>query len=307
MSTEVTKAKTTLAMRFQQKVELELSTISSGVVLNPHQKQLVQNMFFAVDGALIAAEAKRLKSGNSNQLPYTWDNINMRKLTFDAMNRSRLGLDASLPNHIHPVPYMNNKEGKYDITLMIGYSGKDHYRRKVAKDEPVDIRYELVYSTDHFKQLARDSNRSVEDYEFEVKEPFNRGDIIGGFGYISFKDKTKNKIIVVTKKDFDKVSNNGNFWKDWYEMMCYKTLVHRVTSRLEPDPMKVATLFGASFKSVEQEDNDMMFADETDRSVRPDAQEVSFDEQIDEQAGEIAKPVEEKPAKTEPPKKAPAF
>ena len=292
--------KNTLAVRFQEKVQSELEAMSGGIELTKHQKQLVNNMYFCVDSALIAAEAKRLKNNDTSKAPYTWENVNMKQLAFDSMNRVRLGLDASLPNHIHPVAYFNTKTKQYDMNLLIGYKGKHHYRTAIAKDEPIQIRYELVYSTDTFKVLKRDSHRGTEDYIFEVTDPFDRGEIIGGFGYVVFKDPTKNYIVTVSKKDFDKVKNTGNFWKDWYENMCYKTLVHRVTSTLDPDPMKVANMFGASYTKVEQEDTEQMFGKvEPSTDVSPDAEEVGFDEVIDEETGEITETPKAKPKQKE--------
>ena len=49
-------------------------------------------------------------------------------------------------------------------------------------------------------------------------------------------------LIVLSKKSFDKykaLAGSDRFWGSWYEEMCYKTLVHRATSRVTIDPRKI--------------------------------------------------------------------
>ena len=51
---------------------------------------------------------------------------------------------------------------------------------------------------------------------------FDRGKIVGGFGYIEFEDATKNKLIIMTLKDIEKRKTRhaaAEFWggttKEW--------------------------------------------------------------------------------------------
>jgi recombination protein RecT len=262
---DITKREPTISERFTGMVIKEFSgTVGDGVQLSEDQKRLAQHLFVKIDAALNALESKRLKE-NKNGEPIVWNNINMQKLALDAMHRIELGLDALIPNHIHPIPYWNGKQQKYDLDLRIGYVGKDYYRRTVALDQPKDIIYELVYSTDKFVALKKSINNKIESFEFEIKKPFDRGDILGGFGYIVYEDETKNKLVLVTAKDFDKSKSKGNnvFWSNYPTEMKYKTLVTRVTDKLTIDPKKVSASYGAV---EEQELEDSIEAEITENA-----------------------------------------
>lgn len=249
----IVKAEPTVSERFTGMVLREIqSTIGTGIQINEDQKRLAQHLFVKIDATLQTLEVKRAQQ-DSKGVPITWANVNMQKLSLDAMHRIELGLDALIPNHIHPIPYLNKRTGKYDLDLRVGYVGKDYYRRTVALEEPVDIIYELVYSTDKFIAKKKDFQNKVESFEFEITNPFERGEIVGGFGYIVYKDETRNKLILVTKKDFDRsksAAKSSDFWSKHPAEMMFKTLVHRVTDKLTIDPRKVTT----SFATVEEQD-----------------------------------------------------
>lgn len=250
---ELAPAEPTVSERFTGMVIKEFaSTVGDVTKFTDEQRRLAQHLYVKIDAQLNALDAKRLKDGKTDQAPIVWANINMQKLALDAMHRIELGLDALCPNHIHPIPYFNSKLKKYDLDLRIGYAGKDYYRRKVALDPPKDIRYELVYSTDKFVARKKDSHNHEETYEFEVTNPFERGEIVGGFGYLIYDDPTKNKLVLVTKKDFERSEKAGNreFWTKNPTEMRYKTIITRVTDRLQIDPKKVS----ASYAAVEEQE-----------------------------------------------------
>lgn len=249
----MTVAEPTMGERFTSMVLKEVrSTIGTDMQISEDHKRLAQHLFVKIDATLQALEVKRAQQ-DKNGVPITWANVNMQKLALDAMHRIELGLDALIPNHIHPIPYLNKRTGKYDLDLRVGYVGKDYYRRDVALEKPVDIIYELVYSTDKFVARKKSFNNEVESFDFEITNPFDRGDVVGGFGYIVYKDQTKNKLILVTKKDFDKSKKSAksdDFWGKHQTEMMFKTLVHRVTDKLTIDPKKVT----ASFATVEEQE-----------------------------------------------------
>ena len=267
----------TVSERFTGMVIKELSsTTGSGVTLSEDQKRLAQHLFVKIDATLNALEAKRLQQ-DKNGLPIVWANVNMQKLALDAMHRIELGLDALIPNHIHPIPFHNKKTGKYDLDLRVGYAGKDYYRRGVALEKPKDIIYELVYGTDKFVAHKRSLGNEGDSYEFEITQPFDRGDVVGGFGYIVYDDPSKNKLILVTKKDFDKsrkAAKSDEFWGKHPVEMMYKTLVHRVTDKLTMDPRKVT----ASFAAVEQQEYEDEVAEEIKREANQDIIDVTTEE-----------------------------
>ncbi len=263
----VANQKPTESERFTNLVVREFgATIGDSLEMTPYQKRLAQHLFIKIDAQLKELEAKRAKQSNSDKKPIVWENVNMNKLAIDAVHRVDLGLDALIPNHIHPIPYWNSKVNGYDLDLRVGYVGKDYYRRRVAMDEPVDIIYELKYSTDKFIPLKKNANRTVEDYEFEITKPFARGEVEGGFGYIIYTDPTKNKLVLVTPKNFErskKAAKTMDFWSTDPEAMQYKCIVHRTTNQLIIDPKKV----NESFLQVEIDDADNQIEAEVEESA----------------------------------------
>lgn len=243
----------TYSQRFTEAVIREFGAEIGVVSLTPYQRQLAQHMFVAIDTQLKFLEAKRLELNPEVRLPITWVNINMGKLALDAVHRIELGLDGLVPNHIHPIPYYNKIFKKYDLDLRIGYVGKDYYRRKMAQNPPADIIYELVYSKDKFKPIKRSAKNPVESYDLEITDPFDRGDVVGGFGYIMYDDATRNRLVLISMADFEKsrkAAKSGEFWSKHTKEMQLKTIVHRVTNLLQVDPQKV----NASYVTVEMND-----------------------------------------------------
>lgn len=233
----VVKREATISERFLADVERQFEAqMGGGITFSPLEKRLTQHMFLKLDQALKAAEARR-KQGTE----FSWNTIDRQQLALDTVHRVSLGLDALIPNHVHPVFYWNGRKSLYDVLLLTGYTGLDHVVRKFAAEPPLAIRYELVHETDRFRPLPRSSGREVEGYEFDITQPFDRGGIIGGFGYIEFEDPRKNRVVIVTPRDFQRAqaASKGGFWKDHDVEMHYKTVVRRVTSRIALDAEKV--------------------------------------------------------------------
>lgn len=251
MGKELVKKEATMANRFVAAIMDEfvgtVGNLPAG--FDAKKKRLAQHLFLQIDAVLPALELKR--EGNSyqkNNPAIAWSSLNMAKLAVDAMRRVELGLDALIPNHISVIPYLNKRTKKYDVDLRIGYVGADYYRRAMAVEKPVDIIYELVYETDKFEVLKKSIANPVDAYVFEITEPFNRGKVVGGFGYIQFGNKALNKLVIVSEDDFLKSKKAGKtdtFWGPYGDEMRYKTLVHRVTAKLQVDPDKINTAYAA--------------------------------------------------------------
>lgn len=240
--------------------------------LTDFQKRLVQGYFIAVDRALKTAEDERIRKNSNNRdhkfdndLPVVWENVNLVDLALDAVHYARMGLDMMQDNHLFPIPYKNNKTNKYDMTLMPGYNGIRYIAEKYAVELPVAVTTELVYSTDRFSPIKKSSGNRVESYQFEITQPFDRGEILGGFGYVEYADPTKNKLILMSIKDILKRKPqyaSANFWggktteyqyvegrkqkvevekEGWFAEMCLKTLVREVYSakHIPRDPQKI--------------------------------------------------------------------
>jgi recombination protein RecT len=294
----IAKAQDSPAARFTGAMMREFSGIAGSTIeLSPDQRRLAQHLFLKIDETLKTLEAKRLQKGDSTKQPIIWQNVNMQKLAIDAMRRIEIGLDALIDNHISPIPYWNSKEGKYDLDLRIGYAGKDYYKRRFAINPPKHVIYELVYSSDKFKVVKKSAKNPVESYELEVTNPWDRGDIVGGFAYIIYEDETKNQVIVVSDKEFKRSQAMGNqdFWTKNPAEMRYKTVVNRAMAKLWPDPEKTPE----SYRVVEAE-----YEAEDEGRVQS-AIDEGMSRTVDQQTGEIKEPEKAPETKQEPAKKAP--
>lgn len=287
--------------KFTNLVMREFSAAANQAIeLTPYQRKLAQHLFLKIDGSLQALETKRLTGPNADKTsPIIWQNMNLKKLALDAMHRIDLGLDALVPNHIHPIPYWNSREKKYDLDLRIGYMGKDYYRRRVARVEPLNVIYELVYSTDKFRPIKRGPTNDVESYEFEICNPFDRGEVIGGFGYIIYEDSRQNTLVLVSKQMLarSRAAGNKSFWESDTEAMQLKTVVHRTMDKLGVDPAKAsASLYAV--EASEEAGDEAGFREERDQNANRTPIDISAAKEVpavmvgDENAG---KPVEEEP------------
>jgi recombination protein RecT len=256
--------------RFTEKVLREFAvTAPQGVMdLNDHQRRIIQGYFIVIDRNLKAAEEERLRKNASNSeerynnnVPCDWQHVNMTDLALDAVHYARMGLDMQEKNHLFPIPYLNKKGGFYDITFMVGYSGKQYITEMYAIVLPKSVTIEVVYSTDVFKPLKKSKSNPVESYEFDITNAFDRGDIIGGFGYIEYDEPSKNTLIIMSLNDIMKRKppyasarfwgGKSSEWKNgkkveveldgWLDEMCRKTLVREVFSGkyIPLDPGKI--------------------------------------------------------------------
>lgn len=258
-----------MAAKFTDKVIAEFSTNAGPVELTDYQRQLVHGYFISIDRALKTAEEERIRRNANNKdhekydnpLPFTWQNVNLTDLALDVVHYARMGLDMMEPNHLFPIPYKNNKNNNYDMTLMPGYAGIQYAALKYAYDDLENVTVELVYDTDTFRPIKKGIGNKVESYEFSINSPFDRGKVVGGFGYIEYEDPTKNKLVIMSLHDIEKRKPryaSANFWggkvkewqngkqvetevEGWYEEMCEKTVKREVYSpkNIPRDPKKI--------------------------------------------------------------------
>ena len=263
------KERLAVSEKFTSKILAEFGGNVSGVAkVTDYQRRLIQGYFIGIDRALKSAEERRLAKNATNRdhaydelLPVTWTNVNLNDLAMSLVHYARIGLDMMQDNHLFPIPYKNNRTNRYDITLMEGYNGKQYIAEKYALVKPKAVTIELVYSTDTFKPIKKSRGNNVEGYEFEINNPFDRGNVVGGFGYIEYEDQSRNKLVLMTLKDIlkrkpeyaaaefwggkRKVWRNGKRTEEetdgWFEEMCLKTLKREVYSakNIPRDPMKI--------------------------------------------------------------------
>ena len=262
-----------MSERFMQKVIHDFSGSVGEFQITEYQRQLIQGYFIGVDRALKTAEAERVRKNEKNTdhkydnaVPVTWANVNMADLALDVVHYARLGLDTMQANFITPIPYLNSKTNRYDINLMLGYNGIKYIAEKFALCPPKSVTVELVYATDTFKPYKKGRGNDVESYDFEITNPFDRGNIVGGFGYIEYDDAHKNELVLMSMKDIEKRKPkyaSANFWgggtrkewktvngkrqqvevenDGWLDEMCRKTIIREVYSpkHILLDPRKI--------------------------------------------------------------------
>ena len=237
--------------------------MAGSIQVTDYQRQLIQGYFIATDRALKMAEEKRV-SKNENNKDHKWDNpdpinwntVDLNALALDVVHYARMGLDMMQDNHLSAIPFKDNNRATrtgtkmYVVNLMPGYNGIQYIAEKYALEKPVSVTVELVYSTDTFKPLKKNRENA-----------FDRGGIVGGFGYIEYTEPTKNKLIIMTLKDILKrkpEKASGEFWggkktawekgqkvevetEGWFEEMCLKTVKREVYSakNMPRDPKKI--------------------------------------------------------------------
>lgn len=239
-TTAIAKREATASERFALAVEKQYGGEVGKLTMTEYDKTLAQHLFVKIDAAF--AEMNARKSGSD--ILVSWNNINMRKLAIDAVHRVQLGIDALIPGHLYPIAYFNGKTQQYDVDLRVGYKGELFYKMRASVKPVQDVRIELVYDTDEFTVYKKGVNCDVEGYDFRVTSPFARGELVGGFGYLCFDRAEDNVLVVLSKAEIERYraagkAANGNFWRDWYEQMAYKTIAHRLMDKIILDPEKI--------------------------------------------------------------------
>ena len=275
--------------RFTSAVIQEFKNNNGSIELSGFQKRLIQNYFIKLDSVLKEAERKRMlkKEANRDVTPITWQNVNMTKLAEDVMIFSRLGLDPGLPNHLSLIPFKNNSTSKYDVTGIIGYRGLEIKAKKYGLDKIVDVVVELVYSKDTFTAIKKGLNQEVETYKLEISNPFNRGEIVGGFYYQIFDDAKKNTLRLFSLADIEKRKpayasaefwgGEKDVWKDgkkagvekvsgWFDEMCYKTIYRSAFNNITLDAQKMDDIMGLILK-IENESNALTYQNQEEKHI----------------------------------------
>jgi recombination protein RecT len=284
MSTQVsTKVAPSQSERFTAAVIKEFSSNNGAVKITPFQHKLCQNYFIKIDQTLKDLESKRVAKSEEYRepMPYTWEYVNLAKLSQEVIAFSSVELDPMQPNHLSVVPYKNTALGKWDMTLRIGYRGMEIKAKKYGLDIPTDVVVQLVYSTDTFKQFKKDRNNEVESYEFVINKNFNRGDVVGGFWYHDFEGSpTKNKLKVFSLKDIEKrkpkyasaefwggekdkwefdkaqgknVKNGTESIEGWFEEMAEKTISRNAYNAITIDSKKIDDNYLTIMKNADDE------------------------------------------------------
>lgn len=267
MENKLATVEPTVSERFIGKVIDECKATSSGQFdVTDNQRRIIQEYFHGIDAALAVAEtnrARQVESGYQNAAPVavTWANVNLNRLALDSVYYSRLGLSMQAPNTLYPIPYFNRKTNKYDVNFMLGYRGKGYIAKKFAINPVKNIICELVYANDKFEITKKAGfDDDGDKYTFSISNPFDRGDVIGGFGFVQYDDPSMNRLYTISLKDILKRKPKNasvEFWggektvwkngkrvgteqvEGWYEEMLLKTVKRYVYGMIEIDPSKI--------------------------------------------------------------------
>jgi len=313
---EIAKKSATPSERFSNMVMTEFSGKSGGLGLTPFQKRLIQNYFISIDIALKAAEEKRMKKRESDRdaLAVIWQNVNMEGLAIHVVACARIGFDPALPNHINMMPFKNNAMNKYDIVFIEGYRGKELKANKYGYDVPDDVVVEVVYSSDVFKVIKKDLNNKIESYVFEIKEPFNRGEIVGGFYYHRYDEKPyKNKLMFYNRAEIEKRKPkyaSAEFWggtkatwengkksgtevvEGWYHEMVWKTVFRAAYGDIAIDSQKIDDAFMEFSEQVIPDDKDQLKNEIRENSGK-ETISMDFQEAVEVKPEPQAEPLDE--------------
>lgn len=263
------EAKTmTASTRFTEMIMKQYGSAIGAYRFTEREHQLIKGYFIAIDETLRTAEAERLRKNANNKnhdydnnLPYSWNTIDLPQLALDLAHYARMGLDMQQDNHLFPIPYKDNKAERYTITLMEGYNGIRYQAEKYAITPPRNVTVEVVYSNDRFSPIKKGKDNPGDTYTFEVPSPFDRGKPIGAFGYIEYDDASKNTLVVMSRADIEKRKPkyaSAEFWggtkkvwengkqtethiEGWEPEMFAKTMKREIYSakHIPRDPMKI--------------------------------------------------------------------
>ena len=281
--------------RFTSMVMNQYSSVGTPYNFTQHEKQLIRNYFICIDQMLQKTEAERLRKnasnkdhGYDNNLPYSWQTVDLPRLAQDLAHYARIGLDMMEDNTLFPIPYRNNKGNVYGVTLMEGYNGKRYLAEKYALEPFKSVTVEAIFKNDKFRVIKKDSRNQVEGYEFDIPQPFDRGEIVGVFGYITYDDPTKNKVIVFSTADVMKRKPkyaSAEFWggtkttgygdkkttielEGWLPEMYEKTMRREVygSKRIPRDPAKIDEHYEYISKRERQFEDDVIESEIVDNA-----------------------------------------
>lgn len=217
--------------RFTNAVVSCYGDAENGIEVTDREKDIIKGYFMTIDLAL-----RNSKDG------YTWSMVELDKLAPRLKHYARLGLDMQIDNHLSPVPFRSGNSGKVTMNLIPGYEGRKYIAKKFAVEPYDDIIVKLVGKNDTFKPIYKDVNHDFDSYIYEENNPFDKGEIVGGFAYVKYQDNTKNKLIVMSIADIKKhmPKHGSSFWTgEWKEKMWYKTLVIEACKGISLDAEKI--------------------------------------------------------------------
>ena len=231
-----------------------------GIAPTDKEISLMASYFYGIEKTIINSDGY-----------YKMADVDTTQLKRDLIHYARLGYDCNVNDMLSFMPRKDNKTGLVKMLPIEGKAGLIYKADKFCDEEnkPIDYKVELVYSTDEFTMLKSDFENEGDSYTFKITNPFNRGDVVGGFGYLVYKDKSKNKLLTMSIDEImrykpDKASDK--FWGKWKEKMCIKTITKQLFKSVKYNPDKMS-MYSESLNVIENSDMDMLAMDVQDEIV----------------------------------------
>lgn len=155
--------------------------------------------------------------------------VNTAHVIQGLVKASYLGLDF-LNRECYLIPYGNSVQFQTD------YKGEVKFTKKYSTRKIMDIYAKVVREGDTFVEEIIDGKPSI---DFKPLT-FNKGDIIGAFAVVLFKDGGM-MYEVMSVDDINSVRNNysrasqSKAWKNSYDEMCKKTVLRRLCKHIDTD------------------------------------------------------------------------
>lgn len=229
MSNEIIKQEPkemSMAERFTNKVVGYYNDVAINVQPTEKEKILIAGYFMAMDAQMKDAGIK-------------WAELDLETVSRKLAAKAQLGLDMQLDNHLNVFSSKSAKNGKVTTFFITGYEGERHKAYKFAITPPIGDVVELIYSTDVFVPKMKSDG---DDYEWTITSPFNRGTIVGAFGYLKFEDSRLNRLIFMNYEDLMKRKPQyakEQFWGKWEDKMLKKTMARELFKHVSVDGDKV--------------------------------------------------------------------
>ncbi len=231
----------------------------------------------------------------------------------ETINRAaELGLDLSgTLGEAYPVPFNNrvkwtdengNKREEWmsQLTLIIGYRGFAKLARQSGEVKSIDA--DVVKENDRF--IYRKGKNAV--FEFEPNYRGDRGEAIGAYAYVEFKDGGE-QFVFMPVEDIEKVrrrsksgsDRDGNAigaWKSDWDEMAKKTVFRRCAKWLPLSTEKFV-------KAIERDDEDYEMADvlEAETTSRPRGAKAMMDRVKGALPGQVGRGPDGEPIIAPPP------
>lgn len=245
MGNDKKQTELTLPERFTNAIVSAYSDVAKGVGMTVEQKQLVSNYYIKLDEMF-----------RDPKIDIKWNQVRIPELATTLAHMAKLGLDMSI-GQLSFMPFKKGDTGTYNLAPAISKTGYEYIAKKYGIDPPENVVVELVYETDKFSITKKDFIHDCDSYTFEVVNPFNRGKIVGGFGYLEYKDKAKNKILVMSEQEilsYRPQRYSNQFWTgENMKKMYEKTIAKQILKKVTLDPNKVNGVMD-SFDRIETEE-----------------------------------------------------